>query len=249
MAEIDVCIVPQQLVPVGIQTEQQQISMGGCSCGGGINPAYWGRIYGDIKTQKDLMELISSGVGGKEVQQVLTVGDTAPADPQDGDYYINTGSESLLLYVEQYEQWQNVQPSEDNIYIAIDTSHIWLWNGTQFVDVTGTESGGIIYINNIDTGLNNVTSKGLYTVCYTEGSTAQYYTLTVNRINGRSIYGRPRIDKYIQTLWNYNEVRNRQKMSNQDWPAWTIREYVFDADLEEVRRLAKKALKIAKAAL
>lgn len=249
MAEMEVGIVPQSNVPVGITTEQQSIGMGGCGCGGGINPAYWGRIYGDIKTQKDLMELISSGVGGKEVQQVLTVGDTAPADPQDGDYYINTGSESLLLYVEQYEQWQNVSPSEDNIYIAQDTSNMWLWNGTMFVNVTGQSVDNIIYINNLDTGLNNVTNKGLYTVCYTSGSTAQYYTLTVNRINGKSMFGRPRIDKYIQTLWNYNEVRNRQKLSNQDWPEWTVREYVFDDDLEEVRRLAIKAYKTAQAAM
>jgi hypothetical protein len=126
---------------------------------------------------------------------------------------------------------------------------MWLWNGTMFVNVTGQSVDNIIYINNIDTGLNDVMSKGLYTVCYTAGSRAQYYTLTVNRINGKSMFGRPRIDRYIQTLWNYNEVRNRQKMSNGDWPEWTVKEYVFDADLEEVRRLAIKAIKLAKAAL
>ena len=88
-----------------------------------------------------------------------------------------------------------------------------------------------------------------HTVCYTTGVMAVYYTMTVNRVKGPSRIGQPRIDTIYQTLWNYQEVRSRSKRTNQDWPAWTVKEYVFDADLEEVRRLAKKALKIAKAAL
>lgn len=238
MAEIDVCIVPQQPVPVGIQTEQQQIGMGGCGCGGGINPAFWGKIYGDINAQTDLMELISGGAIGKDNIPVLTVAGEEPETAQEGDYYINTTYQTLNKYTSG--DWVEETPSVDNIYIAQDTSHMWLWNGQsdEFRDVTGSEVNGVIYINDLSE-LDDFTTKGIYTICVGRVSlVVEYYTMSVNVVRGPMRPGRLQTVTITQTIWNYSGYQWRRRDSG-TWTAWTQFYYVSAEQLEEVRQIAE----------
>lgn len=180
----------------------------------------------------------------KEIITVLTADSSAPATAEEGDYYINTSSNKLYQY--DGSEWGLDTASASVLYITADTSILYLYNGTAFVAITGPVDN-VIYISDYD-DLDTYTTKGLYTVCYTQPKmTGLYWTMTVVLRSKR--VGHTYIDRYTQTLYNYNGYRTRTKEGSGSWSEWEEFVYVSEAELEDIRKVAKKALKTAKAAL
>ena len=219
---------------VGLRSTQQNLGMGGCGCGGGINPAYWGRIYGNIRDQKDLMALINSGAAKKEVITVLTYSETEPQNPSDGDMWIDSDNNALYSWDASESEWVEETPSKDNIYITLDTSHMYLWDGFHFIDTAGQVIDNTIYVNNLTTDLADYINSGIFTVCHHIGGTmTQYYTMTVQVQRGRQMQGRPRIDTFRQILWNYGGYMVRTKQTGGEWSDWGSFEYASVAYVDE----------------
>lgn len=171
----------------------------------------------------------------KEVVSVLTCSDTAPEIASDGDYYINTDEPALYVYDDG--EWVEDEPSESVIYIALDTSHIYVWNGSEFVDSTGDTVDNTIYVHNLTTALEDYKEPGLFSVCLVNGTFRTYYTMTVS-VSRRMMRPSGSITYYNQTLHNNNGYQYRTKVGSGDWSDWTVFEYVSQEQLQEVSDLA-----------
>jgi len=130
----------------------------------------------------------------KEVISVLTAGETAPTGMTTHDLWIDTDGNLLLEY--DGTRWQPQDVSTEVVYVTLDTSDIYVWNGTEFVMKTNDVVDDTIYIKNINTGLDAYSEKGMWTVCLTtikqRNAELTWYTLSVSyamRTGGRIISG------------------------------------------------------------
>ena len=170
----------------------------------------------------------------KEVVPVLTYGTTAPASASEGDYYINSSSNKLYEYVSS--EWTEDEPSEKVIYVTSDTSHIYLWNGSLFVDATGEAVDNVIYVNDLETELDDVTTSGVYSVCQSissaVGANTKWYSLIVvngwKRV-GTGAYRRKTFTR--QVLSDANHWQEREKIGNGDWEDWAIHTYAYTEEV------------------
>lgn len=196
--------------------------------------AVWGKLVGDIKDQEDLMTLISGTPGDeKEIITVLTASETEPSEAEQGDFYIDLSEH--LLYQYDGVVWEVAEVSKDVIYITADTSHIYRYDGNQFVDVTGQKVDDTIYVSSIEgNALDQYTEKGLYTVCVGRaGLPSMYYTMVVNTSKRQA---RPRlIMLYSQLLYNHDGYLRRSKSGTSAWSDWTEYLYASKADVQEAK--------------
>lgn len=184
-----------------------------------------------------LEEMIASAiqpVPDKEVISVLTYSETAPATAEDGDYYINSSDNKLYAYDEG--AWGEETPDESAVYITADTSHIYVWNGTTFTDTTHEPVDGTIYVKNLDTGLEDYTEAGLFTVCHTSGSFRRYYTMVVS-ITRVKVGPRITSTTYKQLLHNNDGYITRSKVGSGEWSDWEEFIYVSKKEFEELKPL------------
>ena len=159
----------------------------------------------------------------KEVVSVLTAGSSAPASPEENDYYINTTGNKLYQY--DGSDWVEQTPSADVLYLTADIGDIYVYNATshQFENVTGLEEDGIIYINSLN-DLNSYTDNGFYTVAKSEGTRLVYYTMTVEVLDDNG--------KVRQTLSNKDGYQTRTKASSSaSWEYWETKTYATKDDL------------------
>lgn len=147
----------------------------------------------------------------KEVISVLTASDTAPGSPDEDDLWIDTANNNLSKYNGLI--WVLESPSTEVVYVTLDTSDIYVWNGTAFVMKTNEVVDNTIYIKNINTGLDAYDEKGMWTVCYSviknHAAELTWYTLSVSyaiRTGGRII------SSQIGTVTN--QMRITQVLSN-----------------------------------
>ena len=72
------------------------------------------------------------------------------------------------------------EPSTEVIYKTLDESKLFLWNGTQFDDVTGRAVDNNIYVADISVLLSLTADEGVYSVLVVEGSAVSAtYSLSV----------------------------------------------------------------------
>ena len=72
------------------------------------------------------------------------------------------------------------EPSTEVIYKTLDESKLFLWNGTQFDDVTGRAVNNSIYVADISVLLSLTLDDGVYSVLVVEGSAVSAtYSLSV----------------------------------------------------------------------
>lgn len=72
------------------------------------------------------------------------------------------------------------EPSTEVIYKTLDESKLFLWNGTQFDDVTGRAVNNYIYVADISVLLSLTADEGVYSVLVVEGSAVSAtYSLSV----------------------------------------------------------------------
>ncbi len=111
----------------------------------------------------------------KEVIGVVGYGDTVPDanNLDEGDYFLYTDNENghELLFVEvKNEQtgvkgWTSVTPSIEVIYKTITAeSKLFVWDGEEFVDVTGEAVDDTIYVNDLNILLTKSLPQGVYQV-------------------------------------------------------------------------------------
>lgn len=177
----------------------------------------------DAKQIDGLEEMIASAIqpaSDKEIFSVLTYDSTEPESPVEGDYYIN--SESNKLYSYTSGAWVEETPDTEVLYVAADTSHIYVWNGAEFVDSTGQEVDGLIVVTNLTTDLAGYTDVGLYNV-YNSASLT-YYSLIVGVESHRT--GRLISSYNTQVLYNKDGWQIRTKSATMSlWGAWEEHKY------------------------
>jgi hypothetical protein len=161
----------------------------------------------------------------KEVITVLTYNDEAPADPDDGDLYINSDENKLYSYNETNDEWVEETPSQETVYITKDTSHFYVYNGITFVDETGIPVDDTIYVTNTTTDLEPYTTKGIYTVCQNRAGLVSYYTLVVSQV--RRSRGRIITITITQTLTFKDGYSQRSKTGDEAWTAWKTYDNVY----------------------
>ena len=187
----------------------------------------------------------------KEVVNVLSAGGTMPEDPSGGDRWIDLENNLLFSYSED-DGWGEDNPDEGSVYITSDTSHIYLWNGSEFVDSTGQPVDNTLYVHNTTTELEQYTDRGMYNVCVGGNS---WYTMVVSS-SRRTFFGRPpRVSvTYRQLLCNNDGWYVRTKVNNGEWGEWTEHAYSYighahtqaeieglSAALDEIRALIQPA--------
>lgn len=175
----------------------------------------------------------------KEVVNVLSAGDTMPEDPSEGDRWIDLESNLLYSYSED-DGWGESDPDEGSVYITADTSHIYLWNGSEFVDSTGQPVDNTLYVHNTTTELEQYTDRGMYNVCVGGNS---WYTMVVSS-SGRTFFGRPpRVSvTYRQLLCNNDGWYVRTKVNNGEWSEWEDHEYSYKGHKHVLADIADVAI-------
>ena len=161
----------------------------------------------------------------KEVVNVLSAGDTMPEDPSEGDRWIDLENNLLYSYSED-DGWGEDNPDEGSVYITSDTSHIYLWNGSEFVDSTGQPVDNTLYVHNTTTELEQYTDRGMYNVCVGGNS---WYTMVVSS-SRRTFFGRPpRVSvTYRQLLCNNDGWYVRTKVNNGEWSSWEKHTFSYE---------------------
>lgn len=191
-----------------------------------------------IEGLTELIETYIQPSEDKEVIAILTASPNAPSSAEDGDLYINTSNNTLLVYDDG--AWTATTASTEVVYVTADTSHIYIYNGETFVDSTGEAIDNTIYVSNLTTDLADYTHKGMYAVCLNSGNESIWYTLAVSG-------ARMRKSGVIQTLSNKSGYQTRNKKGNDPWSDWTVKTYV--TDISDLQAKLTKLEKISKAAL
>lgn len=175
----------------------------------------------------------------KEVVNVLSAGDTMPEDPSEGDRWIDMENNLLYSYSED-DGWGEDNPDEGSVYITSDTSHIYLWNGSEFVDSTGQPVDNTLYVHNTTTELEQYTDRGMYNVCVGGNS---WYTMVVSS-SRRTFFGRPpRVSvTYRQLLCNNDGWYVRTKVNNGEWSEWEDHEYSYKGHKHVLADIADVAI-------
>lgn len=175
----------------------------------------------------------------KEVVNVLSAGDTMPEDPSEGDRWIDLENNLLYSYSED-DGWGEDNPDEGSVYITSDTSHIYLWNGSEFVDSTGQPVDNTLYVHNTTTELEQYTDRGMYNVCVGGNS---WYTMVVSSLR-RTFFGRPpRVSvTYRQLLCNNDGWYVRTKVNNGEWSEWEDHEYSYKGHKHVLADIADVAI-------
>ena len=108
-----------------------------------------------------------------------------------------------------------------------DDSHVYVWNGTQFNDVTGQPVDGVITFTNWNSDLNQYVTSGYFTAAYWDAfsKNSTYYMMEVKAFANGNV---------TQTLSNMNGYKTRSKR-NGTWGAWT--EYTY-ASMDYVNQRA-----------
>lgn len=175
----------------------------------------------------------------KEVVNVLSAGGTMPEDPSEGDRWIDLENNLLYSYSED-DGWGEDNPDEGSVYITSDTSHIYLWNGSEFVDSTGQPVDNTLYVDNITTALEQYTDRGMYNVCVGGNN---WYTMAVS-ISRKTMFGRPPrvIVYYSQLLCNNDGWYVRTKVNNGEWSEWEDNEYSYKGHKHVLADIADVAI-------
>ena len=175
----------------------------------------------------------------KEVVNVLSAGDTMPEDPSDGDRWIDLENNLLYRYSED-DGWGEDSPDGGSVYITADTSHIYVWNGSEFVDSTGQPVDNTLYVHNTTTELEQYTDRGMYNVCVGGNS---WYTMVVFS-SRRTFFGRPpRVSvTYRQLLCNNDGWYVRTKVNNGEWSEWEDNEYSYKGHKHVLADIADVAI-------
>ena len=175
----------------------------------------------------------------KEVVNVLSAGDTMPEDPSEGDRWIDMENNLLYSYSED-DGWVEDNPDEGSVYITSDTSHIYLWNGSEFVDSTGQPVDNTLYVHNTTTELEQYTDRGMYNVCVGGNF---WYTMVVSS-SRRTFFGRPpRVSvTYRQLLCNNDGWYVRTKVNNGEWSEWEDHEYTYKGHKHVLADIADVAI-------
>lgn len=177
----------------------------------------------------EMGRVITHSDSEKEVVRILTVSDVAPENPENGDLFIDTSDQTLCVWDSEEENWFDTEASKYAVYVAADTNNMYLWDGTAFVDVTGEKVGSTLYVNNLTTDLEWVTTKGVYDVILSKSTGVEVYTLVVTVKEGGPVRpGRPRITLYSQVLQNYRGYMTRTKYGAQSWTEWHEFQYVIE---------------------
>lgn len=168
--------------------------------------------------------------GDKEIINVLTYDSSAPSSPSAGDYYINSSSNKLYKYVSS--SWTEQTADKNVIYITLDTTHMYVYDGTEFKDVTGGDVDNVIYVRNLTTDLEDYTDRGVYTVCQSKaGGVQRWYTLTVTVYRNQGSTGRK------QVLHNNECYMSRTKGGDTAWSDWTTNTYAYTTDIDALKPL------------
>ena len=90
------------------------------------------------------MNEIKQVVNDNETKILLDVTDTAPAECSTGDMYFDT-TDNLIYTATATDTWSStgVAPTENTIYVVIDTQTSYIYNGVTLVSVGGGGGGGI----------------------------------------------------------------------------------------------------------
>ena len=132
----------------------------------------------------------------KEVINATPIESTeSVTDPVDNAYYIilptETTNGTLYLYTTE-DGFVEQTPNESVAYIVAGdgSTSIYLWNGSKFVDVTGQQVDGTIYVNNLTTDLSSYIETATYRIChsYIKQGVAptreiDFYTLDVAKVS------------------------------------------------------------------
>lgn len=97
------------------------------------------------------MNEIKQVVNDNETKILLDVTDTAPAECSTGDMYFDT-TDNLIYTATATDTWgtTGVAPTENTIYVVIDTQTSYIYNGVTLVSVGGG-AGGIVVAPDIPT--------------------------------------------------------------------------------------------------
>ena len=196
----------------------------------------------DVSELADVLDEIRSLIQPapeKEVVNVLSAGDTMPEDPSEGDRWIDLENNLLYSYSEG-DGWGEDNPDEGSVYITSDTSHIYLWNGSEFVDSTGQPVDNTLYVHNTTTELEQYTDRGMYNVCVGGNS---WYTMVVS-LSRKTLIGRPprvRVT-YRQLLCNNDGWYVRTKVDNGEWSEWEDHEYSYKGHKHVLADIADVAI-------
>lgn len=105
----------------------------------------------------------------KEVIGIVGHGETMPelTELTEGNLFINTAENKLyeVVIVSGTKQYEETEPSTEVIYKTLsEESKLFVWNGSEFADVTGEVVGNTIYVNHINELLSKQLSHGVYTI-------------------------------------------------------------------------------------
>ena len=156
----------------------------------------------------------------KEIVAALTASTTAPSTAEADDYYINTTTNNNKLYKYISGSWVEQTPSVDVIYVAKDTSIIYIWDGEKFS--AQTEVGGVLYINSWADLNSYYTADLCKTLGYVSGSQIVYYTFIVDYNNSNLQY---------QYAANRDGYRFRKRRYG-TWSVWESKRYASTDQLE-----------------
>lgn len=192
----------------------------------------------DLSLVLDEIRALIQPAPDKEIINILTAASSAPEDYEEGDKYIDISAH--VLYEYDGEGWQECVPSSDCVYIASDTSHIYVWNGSEFVDSTGDPIDNTLYVSNIMSDIAGYTDKGMYSVCV---GGRDWYTMVVSQAR-RTLFGRPPrvIVTYSQILSNESVWMIRYKVNDGGWSEWTEHEYAYTGHKHTLSDIADVAV-------
>ena len=167
--------------------------------------------------------------GSREIRRVLTASTTPPETAEEFDLFINP--EMNTLYQWDGEDWNEVDASEEEVYITIDTSHIYTYTDGVFVDSTGTPVDNMLYISDIDEDLDDYTERGLYNVCVLGSRTvpSEYYSFTITKRMGGARGGA--VTVITQVLHNNKGYLVRYLRSG-SWSEWE--EHIYQEEISEI---------------
>ena len=209
-------------------------------------------IVGLVQALNEIRSMIQP-TPDKEVVSVLSAGDTMPDNPSDGDRWIDLYN-NLLYYYSEDDGWETEDSDSASVYITADTSHIYVWNGSEFVDSSGQPVDNTLYVANTTTALAQYTEKCMYNVCVVSRNSNTWYTMTVSVQLGKALIGRPQKRSYTQLLMNNDGWLVRTKVNDGEWSEWKEHTYSYvghtheqaDVDglaaaLDEIRALIQPA--------
>lgn len=163
----------------------------------------------------------------KEVVSVLCAGGEQPRYASDGDRWLDLENGLVYEYSED-DGWGTIEPSSDCVYIASDTSHIYVWNGSEFVDSTGEPIDNTLYVSNLTTDLADFVDRGMYSLCYTVSISSRWYTFTVSKSRGKARIGQPIPIITTQMLMSNDGWQTRSKVNDGEWSEWTEHTFSYE---------------------